>query len=192
MNNVFCPNCGQPVQPGTVYCSNCGQRITSASWQTPQVKKESSTNTILIVLLSVLIGLLVAGGIFYLVRSQTREDKPANTQPAEATPPQKDTVVVVQQVQTPAAPAATRTQIIRTPPANPTQVVVTGNNVRLRLSPYINPRNPNDNTLTYNNGANVHPRKGEALRYLGEAGDFYYVEYRGYTCYISKQFSYLR
>lgn len=63
-------------------------------------------------------------------------------------------------------------------------VVVTGTNVRLRLGPSLNAP-----TLTNSNGYNIHPQKGEYLTYLGQAGDFYYVNYGGYNVYISKQYA---
>lgn len=65
-----------------------------------------------------------------------------------------------------------------------TQVVVTGTNVRLRLAPSLNSQ-----TLTYSNGVNVHPKKGEKLTCTGQSGDFYQVIYKGNYVYISKQFS---
>ncbi|MBQ1610675.1 MAG: hypothetical protein II087_02155 [Muribaculaceae bacterium] len=64
------------------------------------------------------------------------------------------------------------------------QVVVTGTNVRLRLAPSLNSQ-----TLTYNNGVNVHPKKGEKLTCTGKTGDFYQVIYKGQKVYISKQFA---
>lgn len=63
-------------------------------------------------------------------------------------------------------------------------VVVTGTNVRLRLAP-----NLQSNVLTNSNGENVHPEKGEHLKYLGETSEFYRVEYRGQNVWISKQFT---
>ena len=64
------------------------------------------------------------------------------------------------------------------------QVVVTGTNVRLRLAPSLNSQ-----TLTYNNGVNIHPKKGEKLTCTGKTGDFYQVIYKGQKVYISKQFA---
>lgn len=64
------------------------------------------------------------------------------------------------------------------------QVVVTGNNVRLRLAPSLNSQ-----TLTYSNGVNIHPKKGEKLTCTGKTGDFYQVIYKGQKVYISKQFA---
>lgn len=190
MSNHFCPKCGNVIPEGATYCSYCGTTFYPSQrpqpqMPQPQMKSKDSGKTIIIVLLSVLIGLLVAGGLFFLLRSLNDHE--------EATPsvsPAKDTVVVVQQV--PAETGSRVTNLQAPAPTNPTEVVVTGTNVRLRKSPYIDQRNPNSNTLIYQNGTNVHPYKGEALRYLGDAGDFYYVEYKGFTCYISKKHSYLR
>lgn len=64
------------------------------------------------------------------------------------------------------------------------QVVVTGNNVRLRLAPSLNSQ-----TLTYSNGVNIHPKKGEKLTCTGKTGDFYQVIYKGQKVYIAKQFA---
>jgi hypothetical protein len=68
-----------------------------------------------------------------------------------------------------------------------TKVYVNGVNVRLRTSPEIS----DYNIITDGYGKNLHPNKGERLEYLGEAGDFYYIRFRGIEAYISKQFSYL-
>ena len=64
------------------------------------------------------------------------------------------------------------------------QVVVTGTNVRLRTAPSLNSQ-----TLTYSNGVNIHPKKGEKLTCTGKTGDFYQVIYKGQKVYISKQFA---
>jgi len=63
-------------------------------------------------------------------------------------------------------------------------VIVNGKNVRLRFEP-----NLNSSWLHYDNGKPRHAPKGTKLTYLGEKGDFYYVEYAGYKVYISKQYS---
>ncbi|MBR5102495.1 MAG: SH3 domain-containing protein [Muribaculaceae bacterium] len=63
-------------------------------------------------------------------------------------------------------------------------VQVTGTHVRLRTSPSLNGR-----IFTYSNGTPVYPEKGTKLKYLGTEGDFYKVDYNGYTLYISKQYS---
>jgi hypothetical protein len=65
-------------------------------------------------------------------------------------------------------------------------VVVNGVNVRLRFEP-----NLNSSYLHYDNGTPRYAPKGTYLKYLGQKGDFYYVEYAGYKVYISKQYSYL-
>ena len=62
-------------------------------------------------------------------------------------------------------------------------VVVNGNGVRLRFEP-----NLNSSWLRYDNGKPRYAPKGTKLTYLGEKGDFYYVEYAGYKLYISKQY----
>lgn len=73
------------------------------------------------------------------------------------------------------------------PASTVTKVYVNGVNVRLRTSPEIS----DYNIITDSRGKNLHPNKGERLEYLGEAGNFYYISYRGINAYISKDFSYL-
>lgn len=69
----------------------------------------------------------------------------------------------------------------------PLYVVVDGVNVRLRTSPAIN----DYNIIKDRYGKNLHPNKGDRLKYLDDYGDFYKVYYKGHECYIAKQFSYL-
>lgn len=63
-------------------------------------------------------------------------------------------------------------------------VVVTGTNVRVRKGPGLN-----FDPITDYSGKNIHPDKGQRLEYLGEAEDFYRIKFRGYECWISKQFA---
>ena len=53
-----------------------------------------------------------------------------------------------------------------------TYVVVNGTNVRLRFEP-----NLTCSFLCYDNGSPRYAPKGTRLPYLGEKGDFYYVQY---------------
>ena len=64
-------------------------------------------------------------------------------------------------------------------------VIVTGTNVRLRLTPSIQP----DNILTDYYGNNIYPDKGDYLVYIGETDEFYRVKYQDYIVWISKQFT---
>lgn len=64
-------------------------------------------------------------------------------------------------------------------------VEVTGTDVRLRMKPSLNAAT----LIDANTGQNIHPKKGDRLPYLGEAGDFNKVNFNGYVVYISKQFS---
>ena len=68
-----------------------------------------------------------------------------------------------------------------------TYVVVNGVNVRVRTSPALN----DYNIITDSKGKNLHPNKGDRLEYLGDFGDFYKIYFKGYECYIAKEFSYL-
>lgn len=63
-------------------------------------------------------------------------------------------------------------------------VTVTGTNVRLRMKP-----STQSETLTNAKGENIHPKKGQKLERLAEAGDFYKVKFNGKVVYISKQFA---
>lgn len=67
-----------------------------------------------------------------------------------------------------------------------TSVVVDGTHVRLRLGP-----STNHSILTNGNGNPIYPAKGATLTYIATEGDFYKVKYKGYTCYISRDFSHL-
>ena len=63
-------------------------------------------------------------------------------------------------------------------------VVVTGTSVRVRKGPGLN-----YDPITDDSGKSIHPDKGQRLEYLGEAEEFYHVKFKGYDCWISKQFS---
>lgn len=63
-------------------------------------------------------------------------------------------------------------------------VEVTGSNVRLRQSPSLQGKIYSDAK-----GQPVYPAKGAMLDLTGESGDFFQVNYKGQTLYISKQFS---
>ena len=63
-------------------------------------------------------------------------------------------------------------------------VTVTGTSVRLRMQPSLQ-----SETLTTNQGVNIHPKKGEKLECLGQSGNFYKVRYQGKVVYISTQFA---
>ena len=62
-------------------------------------------------------------------------------------------------------------------------VVVTGTNVRLRLAPSTNAK------ILSSNGKPVYPAKGERIKYMGDAGDFHKVNYRGNYVYIHKSYA---
>ncbi|MBO7610555.1 MAG: hypothetical protein J6S96_10200 [Muribaculaceae bacterium] len=63
-------------------------------------------------------------------------------------------------------------------------VTITGTSVRLRMKPSLQ-----SETLTTSAGVNIHPKKGEKLECLGDAGDFYKVKYKGKVVYVSKKFA---
>ena len=88
----------------------------------------------------------------------------------------------------PAAPTESPDSTVSTKKAQKkTYVVVNGVNVRVRTSPALN----NYNIITDSKGKNLHPNKGDRLEYLGDFGDFYKIYFKGYECYIAKEFSYL-
>ena len=88
----------------------------------------------------------------------------------------------------PAAPTENPDSTVSTKKAQKkTYVVVNGVNVRVRTSPALN----NYNIITDSKGKNLHPNKGDRLEYLGDFGDFYKIYFKGYECYIAKEFSYL-
>lgn len=62
-------------------------------------------------------------------------------------------------------------------------VVVTGEGVRLRLQPSLKAK-----TLQ-NKGVNVHPKKGERIKLMGESGDFYKVNFQGNYVFIHKDYA---
>lgn len=66
----------------------------------------------------------------------------------------------------------------------PSQICVTGTNVRLRKGPSLE-------SEIYKNlsGDPIYPEKGEFLDCIGETADWYMVKYDGDVFYISKQFS---
>ena len=65
-----------------------------------------------------------------------------------------------------------------------TFVEVTGEHVRIRLSP-----STDGMILLDNNGSPIYPDKGEYIECTGEEDDFYRILFHGRDAYISKQFS---
>lgn len=70
-----------------------------------------------------------------------------------------------------------------TPASGQRYVVVTGTDVRLRLQPSLTAK-----TLQ-RGGVNVHPKKGERVKLMGEDGNFYKVNYQGNYVYIHKDYA---
>lgn len=68
-----------------------------------------------------------------------------------------------------------------------TVVVVDGRGVRLRLGPSLNAR-----LLTNQYNQPIYPAKGSTLTYLGTEGNFYRVNYQGYSVYISRDYTHLK
>lgn len=175
----------RPVQPQPI------QPQQQPAYTHPAPPKKSNSGTIAIIVTGVIaVVLIVAGTVIWVNRDKDQApDEPVLTETVN----QRDTVVKHDTVVVEKSTPANRTtnayhepnhDQYQTTAGAPTKVVVTGQNVRLRLEP-----NLSSQTLTYTDGTNVHPRLGQVLKYLGEEGDFYYVSYKGYNVYISKQFS---
>lgn len=62
-------------------------------------------------------------------------------------------------------------------------VVVTGESVRLRMQPSLQAK------CLQRNGMNVHPKKGERIKLMGQKGDFYQVNYQGNYVFIHKDYA---
>ena len=186
---AFCPHCGKPVAggqtpPPTPPTPPLPTPMPQQPVQQPAPSPASSPSAknVMIVMAGLVAIALIAGiTVMCVNRGGSKADEPIVTQTATPdTVVKHDTVVMKQEV-------VHEVRNHYATPANPTQVVVTGQNVRLRLAPSLTAA-----TLTYTDGTNVHPRHGQVLTYVGEEGDFYMVNYRGYNVYISKQFSYAR
>ena len=65
-------------------------------------------------------------------------------------------------------------------------VVINATELRLRFGPSLD-----DETYKWKDGTNQHPDKGERFPYLGESGDFYKIDYKGQSLWVSKQYTYL-
>ena len=62
-------------------------------------------------------------------------------------------------------------------------LAVTGDRVRLRMSPSL------EGKIYTFKGKTVYLNKGDKLKYMGESGDFYKVNYQGNYLYVSKQYA---
>ena len=71
-------------------------------------------------------------------------------------------------------------------PSSSRYVVINATELRLRLGP-----STSADTFKWSDGSNRHPNKGEKYLYLGESGDFYKINYKGYELWVSKQYTYL-
>ncbi len=197
-----CKSCNREINDAVAFCPYCGKPVGGEQTPPPppltppvqpphppvpqqpvrQSAPSSSVKNVMIVMSGLVVIALIAGiTVMWVNRGGSKADQPIVTQTAAPdTVVKHDTVVIKQEV-------VHEVRNHYATPANPTQVVVTGQNVRLRLAPSLTSA-----TLTYTDGTNVHPRRGQVLTYVGEEGDFYMVNYRGYNVYISKQFSYAR
>ena len=75
-------------------------------------------------------------------------------------------------------------ETIPTPEDITLTVEITGEDLRLRLSP-----STNGETLHHLDGHNVHPHKGDRLQYIDETSEWYNVYYKGNAVYVSKDYA---
>ena len=157
--------------------------------------ESNGTNKLLYVIIGLLSAIIAAGLIwfFFIQPNQNattaKEEAPALVE----SPSQEDatsgqvTEVQPQESQQSAA-AEPSDELEDGPDCYIGHVIVTGDNVRLREEPEINDKN----IIKDKKGKNLHPKKGEKLPCMDAYGDFYYVDFHGLPCYISKQFAELR
>lgn len=65
-------------------------------------------------------------------------------------------------------------------------VVINADELRLRIEPSLD-----SDTFKWKDGTNQHPKKGEKYLYLGEYGDFYKIDFKGHTLWVSKQYTFI-
>jgi predicted RNA-binding Zn-ribbon protein involved in translation (DUF1610 family) len=191
---AVCPHCGCPVTPSKQHCNECGAEFdcslaacpqcgypvsqapvsppavsitqnSSAGFQEeeqPLPTVSSGSNTSLYYIIGgVVLFLLIGIGVFFYMNGFLR------TKTAE-TP-----IGILQN-------GGIGTSV------TPTLVVINGTNLRMRYAPSLDAE-----IFKWADGTNRHPEKGEKYPYLGEVGDFYKINYKGYTLYVSKQYTYV-
>ena len=85
-----------------------------------------------------------------------------------------------------ASPAKKEAAKTAQPAEKQSEVVITGNGVRLRKGPGLD-----YDYLKWENGGVRSPKKGTRVKYLGSEGDWYKVSYAGGVYYLFKQYGYI-
>lgn len=208
-----CPQCERPLPDDAQQCPYCGEMLAQEAPQQspaqpqpqpqPQVQAQPATvapapqgnggNHLPYFIIGVLSAIILAGLAWYFLIQPNQEAE--NT----AIGDNQDAPALVEEATQEETPAENTV----TPPQETQQsetsseleydgadcylgyVIVKGENVRLRTEPEINDRN----IIKDKKGKNLHPKKGEKLPCMDAWDDFYYVDFHGLPCYISKQFA---
>lgn len=205
-SDTVCSNCGAPLdtsdesvvtgQPSNGYYNNSQYGNYN---QNPNYGSNSNggNNRLIVILLVVLILVLVVGGIIaYVIYSNNKEaEEKARTE--QVLQQQKDSIAALAKkndslkVENAKKPQTVTKVVVAKPrgvPANQaTEVVITGQGVRMRLGP----GKQYDYPVTYTGHAYTVP-KGTSLPFLGEYGNWNKVMFEGGEYWVSKDFSYLR
>ena len=179
-----CVSCGKSILADAVYCEHCGayQRGVPSPTHQPSSPKSGNGRTLLIVLISILASLLVAG-IGWAVWDFVIKDKASS--PTITTSVKTDAELKQEIMDSLNRKQGVPASNVSSSKGLPSRVVVTGTGVRLRYTPEINKTNIYVNRY----GSPVYPRKGQSIPVIGEADEFYQVSYKGNSLYISKLFA---
>ena len=177
MPTSFCPKCGQPLQQGNSFCPNCGNRLAGVDGMTNGPMNGNSNKTIIIVLLSVIIGLLVAGGVVWALLSFETESSSTEAVVDSTATLQIDTTSSAD-----ASPAISDSQNSVEQPVSkyPPLVVVAGDNVCLRTQ-------PNESTKL-EGSAYPHLNTGDEVDCVGATANYYKIVYNGRNYYLPKKY----
>lgn len=168
-----CPKCESPnieqIDEDLYQCPYCGMTFNSiqANEQDKVIEDskhvKSSSQTAWVVFASILV-LAVIFAVVFLIVSPSFSNTGNVTQKSVASQKSESSNKV-------------SSKNIRT-------VEVIGKDLRLRLSP-----STTGETLQFRDGHNIHPHKGDILKYISETDDWYYVKYNGHSVYISKMYA---
>lgn len=206
--DVVCSNCGAPLnsnedtvlngQPtGGQYYSQNRQNGYGNYSNYGQQPSNGGGNKLIIILLAVLIFILVVGGIvgFIIYSSNKKAEEKAKTE--EVLQEQKDSIAALSKkndslkVENAKKPKTVTKVVVSKPRGVPasqaTEVVITGQGVRMRVGP----GKQYDYPVTYSGHAYT-VAKGTSLPFLGEYGNWNKVLFEGGEYWVSKDFSYLR
>ncbi|MBR6339627.1 MAG: hypothetical protein IKR63_05840 [Alloprevotella sp.] len=117
MNQLQCPQCGNPINPSDQLCPTCGQDLTNifapkqnldAGKTMPpsfpqKLGNANTTNTMLFVIIAVLATIILMGGAFWLWNHMQTPKEPQPAAEKQQTPP--ETVYVQQETKTIVVPA---------------------------------------------------------------------------------------